>query len=226
VDRILHLPTRAADVWATAQKKEDTDMLKHTITAACGALAVAGTMTLSAQTQPRPTTPRPSPSTPSRTDEKITTVTGCLKAWDATTGAPATTPAPGATTPGAPANRFVLTNIEPNPMTAPSEGAPARAGGGAPIGGKQYVLTADTGVNLAAHLNHKVRVTGKVIAAPEHSAADATRPPETTRPAEVPAPRPADPPRTADQPDMTKAFTTLAVSSVTMISATCTGATS
>jgi hypothetical protein len=200
-------------------------MRKHAIIAAFGAVAVASTMSLSAQTQPRPTTPRPSPSTPSRTDEKTTTVTGCLKAWDAVAGAPAAGTTPSATAPGAPANRFVLTNIEPNPMNAPSEGAPARAGGAGTMGGKQYVLTADTGVNLAAHLNHKVRVTGKAITTTEHSAPDASRPPETTRPDEVPAPRPTDPPRTADPADMTKAWTTLAVSSVTMISATCAGAT-
>jgi hypothetical protein len=195
-------------------------MRKHAIIAACGAIAVAGTMTLSAQTQPRPT-PRPAPSTPSRTDEKTTTVTGCLKAWDAAAGAPAT----DATAPAAPAQRFVLTNIEPNPMSAPSEGAPARAGGAGTMGTKQYVLTADTGVNLAAHLNHKVRVTGKAITHTEHSAAETTRPPETTRPGEVPVPRPADPGRTIDRTDMATAWTTLAVSSVTMVSATCAGAT-
>jgi hypothetical protein len=201
-------------------------MMKHAIIAACGAVAVAGTMTLSAQTQPRPTTPRPSESTPTRTDEKTMTVTGCIKAWDAAAGAPATaTPAPSAPTAGAPASRFVLTNIEPNPTDAPSQGAPARAGGAGTMGGKQYVLTADSGVNLAAHLNHKVRVTGKAITTTEHSAADASRSPETTRPGEVPAPRPTDPPRTADHNDMAKAWTTLAVSSVTMVSATCAGAT-
>jgi hypothetical protein len=200
-------------------------MMKHAIIAACGALAVTGTMTLSAQTPPRPTTPRPSDSTPTRTDDKTLTVTGCIKAWDAAAGAPATgTPTPSATTAGAPPNRFVLTNIEPNPMNAPSEGAPARAGGAGTMG-KQYVLTADTGVNLAAHLNHKVRITGKAITTTEHSAADATRAPGTTRPGEVPAPRPTDPPRTAENTDMTKAWTTLAVSSVTMVSATCAGAT-
>jgi hypothetical protein len=68
-------------------------------------------------------------------------------------------------------------------------------------------------------------VTGKAITTTEHSAADATRPPETTRPGEVPAPKATDPGRTADRNDMTKAWTTLAVSSVTMVSATCAGAT-
>jgi hypothetical protein len=59
------------------------------ISLACGAIAVAGTLTLSAQTPPtRPQTPTTTPSTPQRSDDKrddnkTVTVTGCLKTWDA-----------------------------------------------------------------------------------------------------------------------------------------------
>jgi hypothetical protein len=204
--------------------------MKHAIIAACGALTVAGTLTLAAQTPPQ--APRPAPSTPTRTDDKTMTVVGCLKAWDATAGAPATGAAttPG-TTAGAPPSRFVLTNVEPDAKdakaTTPS--APGTTTGAAAMSTKQYVLTADTGVNLAAHLNHKVRITGKASTMAEHSAAGATattpRPSDPSRPGEMPAPAPADPGRTAPAHDMAKAFTTVSVSSVTMISATCTGAT-
>ena len=96
------------------------------------------------------------------------------------------------------------------------------------MGTKQYVLTADAGVNLAAHLNHQVRITGKSSTMAEHSAAGATttpRPSDPSRPGEMPTPAPADPGRTAPAHGMAKAFTTVAVSSVTMISASCTGAT-
>lgn len=201
--------------------------MKHAIIAACGAVAVAGTLTLAAQTPPRPQAPRPSPSTPSRTDEKAITVTGCLKAWDATTGAAAATPAPADTVAGAPAGRFVLTNVEPDVIDGASEAAPTSgAAARSTTESKQYVLTADAGVNLAAHLNHKVRLTGKATPMADHSAAGATaRPTEPSRPGEMPPPAPAEPGHATPGHDVAKAFTTLAVSSVTMISASCTGAT-
>jgi hypothetical protein len=213
-------------------RKQEDSIMKHAIIAACGAFTVAGTLTLAAQTPPQAPRPAPStPSTPTRSDDKTLTVVGCLKAWDATTGAPATGTAttPG-TTAGAPASRFVLTNVEPDSKDATAT-TPSTSGttGKTSMGTKQYVLTADTGVNLAAHLNHKVRITGKESTMAEHSAAGAAtttpRPSEPARPGEMPAPAPADPGRTAPGHDMAKAFTTVAVSSVTMISTTCTGAT-
>jgi hypothetical protein len=207
-------------------RKQEDSIMKHAIIAACGAFTVAGTLTLAAQTPPQAPRPAPStPSTPTRSDDKTLTVVGCLKAWDATTGAPAT-----GTTAGAPASRFVLTNVEPDSKDATAT-TPSTSGttGKTSMGTKQYVLTADTGVNLAAHLNHKVRITGKESTMAEHSAAGAAtttpRPSEPARPGEMPAPAPADPGRTAPGHDMAKAFTTVAVSSVTMISITCTGAT-
>ena len=101
--------------------------MKHAIVATCGALVVAGGLTISAQTPTpaRPQTSTPSPSTPSRTadNDKTITVAGCLKAWDATTGgAAAAAPAATATSPVA---KFVLTNVEEEgarPEAKPSTG--------------------------------------------------------------------------------------------------------
>jgi hypothetical protein len=211
--------------------------MKHAIIAACGAFGIAGTLTLSAQTPPtppRPQTPQPSATTPSRTDERTTTLSGCLKAWDATTNSPATGAAtPGATTGAgtAAAAKFVLTNVQADTMTSsggstakPESTTPGAAGASAET--KQYVLTADSGVNLAAHLNHQVRVTGKASAMADHSAMGTARPGETTRPGEMTKPGTTPPSRpSTDHDNMGKAWPTMTVTSVTMISATCTGAT-
>ncbi len=75
--------------------------------------------------------------------------------------------------------------------------------------GRRYVVTAASGVNLAAHVNHQVSVTG--TAAGGHAMADQ---------AHVPAARPGDP---KAAPGMTgdKAWETLTATSGTMVSATC-----
>jgi hypothetical protein len=188
--------------------------MKHAIFATCGALVVAGGLTMSAQT-PRPPTPTPSQSTPARTDDnkdKTVTVAGCLKAWDATTGGAAA--APPAATATSPVAKFVLTNVEEDSASARSEAKPSTG-----TMNKQYVLVADSAVNLSAHLNHKVRVTGKVTSTTEHSAA-----PTTTRPSD-PA-KPTETPGTGtDRTGMDKSWSTLTVSSLSMVSATCPGAT-
>lgn len=210
--------------------------MRHPIIAACGAFTIAGTLSLSAQVPPRPQTPQPSKSTPTRTDERTMTVAGCLKAWDASMSGPSTaTSTPGAASGSsapAMAGKFVLTNVQTDAAgtsgtaAKPETGAAGATTGDTKDSGKQYVLTADSGVNLQAHLNHQVRVTGKVTATPDTSAGDArrgesTRPGETTTPGETPDPtRP-----TTGRDDMGKAWPTMAVSSVTMVSATCTGAT-
>lgn len=216
--------------------------MKHAIIAACGAVTVAGTIALSAQTPPtpaRPQTPQPSQSTPSRTDDRTTTLTGCLKAWDATMSGPsAGAVTPGATagsTPAAPGGKFVLTNVRPDSGgTAASGSATTSAPTTMPSAGngdtKQYVLTADSGVNLAAHNNHQVRVTGKVEAMADHSAMDNAKPGATARPGEMTpgssAGATTDQTRTStDRNNMGKAWPTMTVSSVTMISATCTNPT-
>jgi len=208
--------------------------MNHSLFAAFGALAVAGSLTLSAQTPttpaPRPQTPTtPSPSTPARTDDKTMTVTGCLKAGDAATadGATSRGTASGAT--------FRLTNVvdDATSTNRPSAATPGAATPGAMStspAGKQYVLTADSGVNLSAHVNHQVRVTGKMS-----ETADRSR--ETTSTPAAPGARPTDPaepgstvrpgetPTARDHMTMDKASSTIAVSSVTMISSSCPGAT-
>ena len=175
--------------------------MKHAIFAT---LVVAGGLTLSAQTPPapRPQAPTPSPSTPSRSDDKdkIVTVAGCLKAWDATT----------------PVAKYVLTNVEEDPATVPTETKPAA--GAVSAMSKQYVLVADSSVNLSPHVNHKVRVTGKITPAMEHSAAPTTRPADPATPTETPR-------TSTDRTGTDKMWSTLTVSSLTMVSATCPGAT-
>jgi hypothetical protein len=185
--------------------------MTHSMIAACGVL-VAGTLTLSAQAPaPAPQTPRPSPTTPARTDDRTMTVTGCLKPADASQTAPAPSASPSTS---APASRFLLTNVEadggsPGGSSSASAAKPSKpapedspaAGTMSGAAGKQYVLVPDAGVNLAAHLNHKIRITGKLA----DKADTKTAPAETRAGATTSA--------------------AIAVSAVTMVSASCTPAT-
>ena len=135
---------------------------------------------------------------------------------------PTSTPSSGS----AAAAKYVLTNVEGNPMgttkpdaTTPGSTTPSATSNAS---GKQYALTADAGVNLAAHVNHQVRVTGKLSGMDDRSMAHdpAAKPgdPATT----APTARPGDPSPSGDRVGMDKAWETLAVSSVTMISSSCT----
>ena len=178
--------------------------MKHGILAACGVLAVAGTVTVSAQTPTSP--PRPAPSTPtmSKPDagDKTITVTGCLKSWDSSMGTP---PA------GTGGTAYVLTNVETDStMAKKPESATARTDATA----SQYIVTAASSVNLAAHLNHKVRLSGTTSKMADHSGAATTPRSEPAKPGE-----PASP--AMDRTSADKAHPKLNVTSVTMISATC-----
>ena len=201
--------------------------MNHSFITALGAVAVAGTLTLSAQTPtppaPRPQTPTPSPSTSTRADDKTITLTGCLKSQDSSTDAarPASTPSSG------PAAKFVLTNIEgpstgttkPD-ATTPSATTPNSTSN---VSGKQYALTADAGVNLAAHVNHQVRVTGKLSGMDDQTMAHgdpAAKPGDPAKPGSTG--RPGEPSQSGDRMGMDKVGSTFAVSSVTMISSSCT----
>ncbi len=142
-----------------------------------------------------------------------------MKAWEATTGgAAAAPPAASATSPVA---KYVLTNVEEDATSARSEANPSTGAMAKPSTGamtKQYILVPESTVNLAAHLNHKVRVTGKVSPPIEHSAAPATRPSDPAKPDQTP--------RTGmDRIGLDHGWSTLTVSSLTMVSATCPGAT-
>jgi hypothetical protein len=209
----------------------------------CGALAVLGSLTVSAQTPAPapapPQTPSPSPSSPARSDDtrqnnKMITVTGCLKTADASmTGGSAAGPTGGS--PG----RYVLMNSEDSgdskaggtPRTpTPSSGTTPGTTPGAPPGtasgttpgsaadaaatasGKQYAVVADGGVSLAQHVNHQVRVTGRLAEASSMTPGSGSRPTGT-------------PDAPGRSPDGAKANTmplaTLTVTSVTMVSNTC-----
>jgi len=212
--------------------------MNSSILAAFGALALAGTITLSAQTPAA--TPAPpawpqatAPAEPRQQPAMGTmTVTGCLKTSDGPMGgdrgAAATTP--GAATPGAMKAdvHYMLTDVtvdgqmQGGAMGTPAPGAPAHA----MI--TNYMVVGASGVDLSAHVGHKVSITG--------TAADA-HPAMGTRPMaksadmpmgtpEMPATRPGDAPRPStlgmDQMGAHKGARMLTASSITMISATCT----
>lgn len=184
--------------------------MKNAMFATCSALAVASAVTLSAQTPPapRPGAPQPSATTPARTDDRSITVTGCLKAWE-----PKTEQTPGAphrpnTTVAATTDKFLLANVE-----GEGSGTPGAA---TTPGLKQYLVLADSGVNLAPHLNHKVRITGKVDAkppvppVPAPTTAEAQAQKEEATPGAAPA-----------HPKDEDVISTLHASAVSMVAATC-----
>lgn len=164
--------------------------------AAFAGLVLITASTAGAQTTPslpRPTPPA-SPGTTRQADPPTITVTGCLKPWDAAVTPPAGVPA------GAAAGRFLLTNLEPSPATTT---APGKVVEPSPTQNTQYVVTGDRDVNLAAHVNHKVRIEGRV------AMKDAAAPTAETRPGDKTG---------ADR------WTGLSATSITMVAATCTGA--
>jgi hypothetical protein len=198
--------------------------MKPPFLAACGALTIAGTMSLAAQTPTQPPAPRPqppAPTQPTRPDSSTVTVTGCLKPWDNTMGTvPNDAPARSGATP-MPGTRYVLTDVAPDTRAPGQPGAqpgtpmpPAPAGPPAHPQTAQYIVMAGTGVNLAAHVNHKVTISGTT----EHMA-------PAMAPGTPPAARPGDPaPATSTQPPAKadKAWSTLTATSLTMVSTSCT----
>lgn len=226
--RIVHSEITATIAQGDSVGQEDT-IMKQSLFAAFGAVAVAGTLTLAAQTPtpsaPSPQTPTPSPSTSSRTDDKTMTLTGCLKPHDTAMGAGRPTSPPSAGT--AADGTFVLTNVQGDSMGT-SKPDTTTTGSTMPSASskssdKQYTLIGDAGVNLAAHVNHQVRVTGRLSemgtrsmphSNPAATAGESSKPGSTGRPGESS--------QSGDRMDMDKAGATLAVSSVTMISNSCT----
>lgn len=212
--------------------------MNNALVAACGALALASTMTLSAQTPP-PTPAQPvwpNATAPAQPEHKpapgTMTMAGCLKVSDSTVAA-------------APAGaRYVLANaamerpLFGGPMGTPTSGAPAPGAPGAaappahPMA-TQYMVVAGSGVDLTAHVNHQVRITGTVAGA--HAGMPGmmpggkpmAKPGDTpmakpdmpaTRPGDVPKPNPMG----MDHKSADKGWSTLTAASITMISATCT----
>jgi hypothetical protein len=200
-------------------------MSTHIFTA-FGVLVVAG-FTASAQT---PQTTPSQPTSPATSQKPMdaggpVTVTGCLAAWDGksmSSSGPGTdvgvtgsssAPASGATGAGA---SYVLTSVQQGTGPAPTTSSASSAG----VAGK-YLLKADSTVDLSAHLNHKVTVTGTLdkMSADRGSGVSAgvpgsTDPPRTDKPATASG--------SAHAHDMgSMKPQTLKVTSVTMVSATC-----
>lgn len=141
------------------------------ILAACGALAVAGVV-IGAQTPPpsQPPTTRPPAATEPRADRDSrapVTLTGCVKPLDASMasrrGRETAEAATSTDRSGSDAKQYVLTNVEPaagssatKPSTTPAGSAASHA-----AMSDTYILKAGaSSVNLSAHVNHKVEVTG------------------------------------------------------------------
>lgn len=198
-------------------------MLKNVRLAACGAMTLTATLGLSAQAPVQPPTTRPpAPTQPSaRVDRVAIAVTGCLKPWDNTMGTPSAdsiAASPGSTPMAG--TRYVLLDVETDkpgdtPADRPAPTPPPAVAAGHPQLA-QFIVIAGAGVDLAAHVNHKVRLMGTVDPEPAPSSSVAT-----------PAPRPGDPPapvvpKPASQAAAEKKWATLTATSVTMVSTTCT----
>ena len=134
------------------------------VSALVGGLAVAGAMLFGApphqvesRQPPRPAAPAVSPQQPPGATTPLT-ISGCLTKWEAATAdprAPTASPSRPAGTGGQPP-RFVLVSRDRAPAQA---GTPAPAGEAATAGAR-YILSAGTGIDLAAHVDHEVRVEG------------------------------------------------------------------
>lgn len=186
-------------------------MTRYALGATCGAITLASTITLSAQApaQPSPSArpQAPAPTEPAKVNKDAFTVTGCLSEAQA---AGSTAPADATATPGS--TRYMLKDAVANQPIGD------RAGGTPPLHAPTsfVVVAATPDVNLGAHLNHMVRVTGTV-----KSDMAAGHMPEmpTTRAGE--APSAASAPMDMATADKKKSMTLMATA-VTMISATCT----
>ena len=161
------------------------------LTAVAGVLLCSATAAAQTPPAPRPA-PTPSPGMTKQSDPATLTVTGCLKAWDASVA-----PSDPALA-GAAAGRFLFTNIQP-PARGTAE--PGRV----PPANTQYVVTSEPDVNLAAHVNHTVRIEGTV------AVSDAAANPAQGHTG-----------RSASNADR---WAGLKATSLTMVSSACTGAT-
>lgn len=174
------------------------------------ALAAAA---VSAQTPSAPGSTQPSPPATG----KPITVTGCLKSGSSTTGS---TTATGNTS----AAQFMLTNVDAEAGAAAAKpgapGTPEAGRSGTMPASKSYALRTPGGSpNLAAHIDHKVSVTGTVSTDSDMSDKTPGRPgaPETEgRPGSVPSPG-----TTARPGSDPERMPTLTVTTVRMVATTC-----
>lgn len=145
-------------------------MTRH-LAAACGAFALAG-LTLSAQTSQAPGQP-PGTRTPGESN-RAAVMTGCLTVWDGSTGAVGSKP-------GTPdevdtPTQFVLTdateggeNMTPQPPDTAAD-APASPAPHPSLAHSTLIVEAkDNSVDLKAHLDRRVQLTG-VLTSPVEDA--------------------------------------------------------
>lgn len=193
------------------------EFMRTYILVVCGML-VAG-LAVSTQTpQAQPERPRPvTPAPASAGAAGSITVTGCLVTSDgksAARGSHEAAPASASGSTGSATDAaYMLTNVQRGSSSASSRSQ------------KSYVLEADSTVNLSAHLNHRVSVTGSVDKS-AHNRSHATSEPGAAQPGPPPTDPPADTPakaRDAQRAHDMRAMKheTLKVTSVSMVSATC-----
>ena len=172
------------------------------VLATCGAMAIAG-LTVTAQS-PQPSTAQPPSTQPAAAarasdSDKLLTITGCV----ARAGSTSPTASAGAASSGG----FILTNAQAGSKAmsspeSPSATTPPGASTAPKSTASSYTLKAQgMGVDLSAHVNHKVTVTGTL-----DSSSAATSPSSSPSATEA---RPA------------AAMPTLNVTSVTMVSSSC-----
>jgi hypothetical protein len=201
--------------------------MNHACLTTIGVATLTGAITLAAHTpSPRPQAPA-QPSTPAAQ----VTVTGCLKTWTSsmrmgsepssrpgeptsrpsdTMAAPADRPAAGGDTAATTRTRYLLVVTESDKISeSPTPASTPATNPASPAHPKaaQYVVTADAGVNLAAHVNHTIRVTGTV---------------EQTRAATSADHAAGSRPLPGTVEGSHHAWSTLSATSVTMVSAICT----
>ena len=132
------------------------------VLATCGAMAIAG-LAVSAQS-PQPSTAQPPSTQPAASarasdSDKLLTVTGCV----ARAGSTSPTSSAGA---AGSTDGFILTNAQlgskaKSSPDSPAATTPPAASTGPRSTASSYTLKAQgAGVDLSAHLNHKVTVTG------------------------------------------------------------------
>ena len=171
------------------------------VLATCGALAIAG-LAVTAQS-PQPSTAQPPSTQPAAyarasDSDKLLTITGCVARAASTSP---TSSASAASSSGG----FILTNAQygSKAMSSPDSPAattPPAASTGPRSTASSYTLRAQgAGVDFAPHLNHKVTVTGTIDMA-------------GSSPASAPSATDARP---------AAAMPTLNVTSVTMVSSSC-----
>jgi hypothetical protein len=181
-----------------ADDVRESDLKRHAMRSLSTAAAIAVVLTSSARAQaPAPAAPQPG---------AMVTVEGCVTRESATqSSAPA---------------QYVLTD-DSRPVPAPPGRAPATSSGATSSGPPQpkrpmYVLrTQADKIDLAAHLNQRVRVTGATTA-PMTTAPLAGRSPEAT-----PNPAPTGPPGSTGTPFDTANLPTLAVTTLVKLDGTC-----